>query len=60
MKITRVKKTNQVVYEIGPKDSLRTLCLFPFQTPSKKGDRGVIQAVNNSNLIRTREEEFNG
>lgn len=59
MKITRIKKTGQVVYEIASKDSLRTLCLFPFAHKSRKGQRGVIQAVNNSNLIRTK-EEFNG
>jgi hypothetical protein len=55
LEVTRIKKTNQIVYTIDKVDSEHTLCLFPFKEKSKKGNLGVTQSVRNSNLVRDRE-----
>jgi hypothetical protein len=55
LEVTRIKKTNQIVYTVDKIDSEHTLCLFPFKEKSKKGYLGVTQSVRNSNLVRDRE-----
>ena len=53
--VTRIKKTKQIVYKVGPADSMHTWCLFPLETPTKKGNRAVLQSVKNDNLVTDRE-----
>lgn len=55
MNITRMKKTKQLVYVVGSKDTLYSYVLFPFDKPSKKGNTGVVQVVKNSHIVTTKE-----
>lgn len=51
MKVTKIKKTGQVVYQLGRVDSQHQLVLVVFDTITRKGNRGVVQTVRDDNLI---------
>ena len=51
-RVTRIKKTGEIVYPVGQADSMHTNCLFPFARISKKGKRGDIRPVKNDHLTR--------
>lgn len=56
LEVTRIKKTRQIVYPVGTSDrSGYTEVLFPFGFISNKGNRGIVQSVKNSNLVKDRE-----
>lgn len=58
MKLVRVKKTGQPVMPMGTVNTGTgeyELCLFPFDTPSRSGQRGVVQPVRKDNLIDERQ-----
>lgn len=50
-KITRIKKTGEIVKPLGKADSNHTYCLFTHKSPTKKGKKGDVRAVRNDNLI---------
>lgn len=50
MKITRIKKTKQIVVPVD-KVGEYTWCLFKFENTSNAGNNGVVQLVRNDNLI---------
>lgn len=54
--LVRIKKTGQRVVPIGSSDGQWTLCLFPFDKVSRKGQLGAIQPVRSENLIDDRQE----
>jgi hypothetical protein len=49
-KVTRVKKTREIVIPIGKADSMHTWCLFSFGEKSKKGNLANVRSVRNDNL----------
>jgi len=51
MKVTKIKKTGQVVITMGNSGSQHTVVLVTFDTITRKGNRGVVQTVRNDNLI---------
>lgn len=51
MEITRIKKTGEIVHKIHKVDGSRTMVLFPFDSKSNRGKRGVCQPVINENLV---------
>lgn len=53
--VTKIKKTNQTVYPMGSSGSMHTLVLKPFDFISKRGSRGELMRVKNSNLISVNE-----
>ena len=53
--VLRVKKTRQIVYEMGAAGQNHTLCLFPYDFVTRKGNQGVIQPVRNDNLVKDKE-----
>jgi hypothetical protein len=50
-KVTRIKKTGEIVRTVGPASSMHTYCLFFLPKESKKGNLVNIQPVKNSNLM---------
>lgn len=55
MDVTRIKKTKQIVYPLGAKDTQYTWVLFPLGHTSKKGNRADLRIVRNDNLIKDKE-----
>lgn len=49
-KVTRVKKTREIVIPIGKADSMHTWCLFSLNEKSKKGNLADVRSVRNDNL----------
>lgn len=54
--LVRVKKTGQRVIPVGKQGANWVLCLFPFDTVSNRGNRGVVQPVRSENLVDERQE----
>lgn len=55
-KITRIKKTGEVVKVVGPAEKNGyTYCLFPLNGVSKRGNRGDVRAVKNEKLQHSTE-----
>lgn len=56
LKVTRIKKTREIVQVVGSADNGYSLVLFNFGgRKSNKGNLGVIQVVRNDNLITDNE-----
>lgn len=52
----RVKKTGEIVYPMGATNNAGyTLVLFPFKSPSRKGNRGDLRSVRSDNLIQDKD-----
>ena len=56
LKVTRIKKTQQIVHVVGNAGSNHSFVLFPFTTKTRKGDWGKIQRVRNDNIVHDRPE----
>ena len=54
--VHRIKKSKQIVYQLGKADNNHTLVLFPLKNKTKKGNYGAIQSVRNDNIIKDRED----
>jgi len=50
-KVTRIKKTGEIVKVVGTADSMHTYCLFSLPDKTKRGYRADIRSVKNSNLM---------
>lgn len=48
-------KSGQKVFPLHKSGNQWTLCLFPYEQTSKKGNRGIVQPVRDENLIYTKE-----
>lgn len=51
-RVTRIKKTGEIVYPVGQADSMHTYCLFKHPRRTKKGNLADIRPVKNDHLTR--------
>lgn len=56
--VTRLKKSNRIVYPVGAAGSNHTTCILPVDRLTKKGNRAHLINVRNDNLKTDREELF--
>lgn len=55
MEVTRLKKSKKIVHVLGPASTDYTWVVIPLDEQSRKGNRGDVCKVRNSNLVTDRE-----